>query len=143
MITTIHNLSELETWIQEHLLKEIEDSSLILLMGPLGAGKTEIVKIISKLKGSSPVQSPTFSFHHQYKTSTGLSLHHVDLYRLKSEEDLESIGFWDLLNQESGPFFIEWANLLGPHVWPLNRKKIQIKIIKEIDGKRIIEWKVD
>ncbi|MFN8845422.1 MAG: tRNA (adenosine(37)-N6)-threonylcarbamoyltransferase complex ATPase subunit type 1 TsaE [Bdellovibrionales bacterium] len=142
MNVIIKNLSELESWVTSNLILEIDNSCLILLEGPLGAGKTQIVKSVAQIFGSAQIQSPTFSFHNQYKTNRGFTLHHVDLYRLKSEEDLESIGFWDLLHQESGPFFIEWSNLLDFQVWPKNKKIIHIKIKKENENVRSIDWTV-
>jgi tRNA threonylcarbamoyladenosine biosynthesis protein TsaE len=67
----------------------------IELIGPLGAGKTVFVKGLATGLGvdARSVSSPTFVIAQQYRLATGPeSLHHVDLYRLESESELESIG---------------------------------------------------
>lgn len=90
------------------------------LVGPLGAGKTLFVKGLAAGLGVDPrvVSSPTFVIAQQYIVPEGPeALHHLDLYRLASEAELESIGFLDLL----GPgqvLAVEWLDrfpdVLGP-----------------------------
>ncbi|MEZ4281028.1 MAG: tRNA (adenosine(37)-N6)-threonylcarbamoyltransferase complex ATPase subunit type 1 TsaE [Myxococcota bacterium] len=90
------------------------------LVGPLGAGKTLFVKGLAAGLGVDPriVSSPTFVIAQQYFVPEGPeALHHLDLYRLASEAELESIGFLDLL----GPgqvLAVEWLDrfpdVLGP-----------------------------
>jgi tRNA threonylcarbamoyladenosine biosynthesis protein TsaE len=87
----------------------------IALVGPLGAGKTVFVKGLAKGLGVDPrvVSSPTFVIAQQYVLPPGHSgpetLHHVDLYRLESSMELESIGFHDMLagGQVAA---VEWAD---------------------------------
>jgi tRNA threonylcarbamoyladenosine biosynthesis protein TsaE len=87
----------------------------IALTGPLGAGKTVFVKGLAKGLGVDPrvVSSPTFVIAQQYVLPLGHSgpetLHHVDLYRLESSMELESIGFHDMLavGQVAA---VEWAD---------------------------------
>ncbi len=82
------------------------------LVGPLGSGKTLFVKGLAEGLGVDPriVSSPTFVIAQQYPVPEGPeSLHHLDLYRLASEAELESIGFLDLL----GPgqvLAVEWLD---------------------------------
>jgi tRNA threonylcarbamoyladenosine biosynthesis protein TsaE len=84
----------------------------IALIGPLGAGKTVFVKGLAKGLGVDPrlVSSPTFVIAQQYPVATGpMTLHHVDLYRLESEDELETIGFYDML-APGNVVAVEWAD---------------------------------
>jgi len=100
------------------------DGLIVALVGPLGAGKTVFVKGMAEGLGvdSRVVSSPTFVIAQQYVVPEGPDfLHHVDLYRLESEDELESIGFYDML-APGGVVAIEWADrfpeALGrDHLW--------------------------
>lgn len=73
---------------------------VIGLIGPLGAGKTLFVKGLAEGLGLDPsvVSSPTFVIAQQYPLPDGPeALHHLDLYRLESEDELEGIGLRDWL----------------------------------------------
>lgn len=82
----------------------------IALYGPLGAGKTALVRGIAQGLGASPtaVTSPTFVVIHEYDQGR-LPLTHVDLYRIRSPRELESTG---LIEHFSGQTVtaIEWAD---------------------------------
>jgi tRNA threonylcarbamoyladenosine biosynthesis protein TsaE len=82
----------------------------IALYGPLGAGKTALVRGIAQGLGASPmaVTSPTFVVIHEYDQGR-LPLAHVDLYRIRSPRELESTG---LIEYFSGQIVtaIEWAD---------------------------------
>jgi tRNA threonylcarbamoyladenosine biosynthesis protein TsaE len=92
---------------------------LVLLKGDLGAGKTTLTKgIISGLGAAKEedVTSPTFNLVHEFRTpilagSKGSShpckVYHVDLYRIESFHDLESLGLEDALS-EKAIVIIEW-----------------------------------
>lgn len=65
--------------------------------GPLGAGKTTFIRQLCLQKGvTSPVSSPTFSIINEYDYPGG-SLYHIDLYRLKDEDDAIRAGVEDCL----------------------------------------------
>jgi len=88
------------------------DGLAIALVGPLGAGKTLFVKGLAEGLGVDPrvVSSPTFVIAQQYVVPEGPDvLHHVDLYRLESEHELESIGFYDML-VPGAVLAVEWAD---------------------------------
>ena len=98
------------------------DGLTIGLIGPLGAGKTVFVKGLAEGLGidSRVVSSPTFVIAQQYAIPTGPeALHHVDLYRLESATELESIGFEDML-AAGQVLAVEWADrfpeALGPEL---------------------------
>ncbi len=82
------------------------------LVGPLGSGKTVFVKGLAEGLGVDPrvVSSPTFVIAQQYAIPDGPEmLHHLDLYRLDSEAELESIGFLDWL-RPGQVLAIEWLD---------------------------------
>ena len=84
---------------------------VVLLHGDLGAGKTTFVKALCQELGvMEPVSSPTFSLVQEYLSPSKGILYHIDLYRLKTERDLEQIGFEEYL--DSGNIcLIEWPGL--------------------------------
>ncbi len=80
------------------------------LVGPLGAGKTQLVKGIAAgnaLDDAHKVTSPTFTLVHEYPGR--LHLYHVDVYRLGGAQDLAAIGFDELIRPDT-VVVIEWAD---------------------------------
>ena len=84
-------------------LKNKEPNAVVLLYGEMGAGKTHFVKGMAMGLGiSGLVNSPTFALVNDYG-----GLYHFDLFRIKTLDDLEAIGFYDYI--ENGVLAIEWA----------------------------------
>ncbi len=99
-----HSLSETDAAAQrilDHFKDRIEKNKIVALNGDLGSGKTTFCGFFVKHLGSTtPVSSPTFSLvNHYTATSNENKLHifHFDMYRIKTEDDLYSIGFFDYL----------------------------------------------
>ncbi|MFP5210673.1 MAG: tRNA (adenosine(37)-N6)-threonylcarbamoyltransferase complex ATPase subunit type 1 TsaE [Acidobacteriota bacterium] len=94
-----------------HLLKPPQ---LLVLRGELGTGKTTLVKGIAQaLDAAEPdeVTSPTFTLVHEYDgTLDGrqVKLYHLDVYRLESERQLETLGLDELLTPEA-LVVVEWG----------------------------------
>src|ERR1700704_562242 len=82
----------------------------IALYGPLGAGKTALVRGIAQGLGASPtaISSPTFVVIHEYDQGR-LPLAHVDLYRIRSLLELESTGLTEYFSGQTVTA-IEWAD---------------------------------
>jgi tRNA threonylcarbamoyladenosine biosynthesis protein TsaE len=79
----------------------------ILLSGELGTGKTTLVREWLKQNGSDDsANSPTFSLHNLYDCK-GMKVHHFDLFRIKSEYEVDELGFDEVWGKE-GITFIEW-----------------------------------
>jgi len=109
--TTVHTQSAEETIaFGRTLAAELLPPMLILLRGDLGAGKTTLVKGIAEGFGAASaddVTSPTFTLVHEYRGPRA-ALYHIDLYRVDTERELETLGLDDLI----GPgniLLIEWG----------------------------------
>jgi tRNA threonylcarbamoyladenosine biosynthesis protein TsaE len=105
---------------------ELKTTSVLLLQGDLGAGKTTLTKKLMSQRGiSKEVSSPTFNIVNTYKTEEGFNVHHFDLYRIKHIEELDEIGFWEYL--DSGDLcLIEWPEIIEDYL-DIEYLKLQIK----------------
>src|SRR6056297_1967770 len=106
----LHSKSDNETIKYGIKMGELlKSDQIILLSGELGAGKTKLVKGVAKGLGiKDEVNSPTFTLIHEYQGR--IPLFHMDLYRLKEEEELYDIGFEEYLERD-GAVIIEWPEL--------------------------------
>jgi tRNA threonylcarbamoyladenosine biosynthesis protein TsaE len=112
---------------------------VLLLSGDVGAGKTTSTQMIAQILGMKDVQSPSFAIHLRYENAQGQSMDHLDLYRLKDDDDLESSGFWDLFAEKKGLIVIEWAQRLDYDYLPLNWQRLEVKIEKSTtESERLI-----
>lgn len=121
------------------------------LYGDLGSGKTTFVKAIAKTFGlERTVTSPTFVIEKIYPirtngrkrpTSNGTSqfenLIHIDAYRLKSGEELKSLGWEEISKNPRNIIFIEWPENVKD-ILPEDRHEIHFKFIDE--NTRGIVW---
>jgi tRNA threonylcarbamoyladenosine biosynthesis protein TsaE len=88
----------------------INPPKLVLLRGDLGAGKTTLVKGIAegfKAASEEEVTSPTFTLVHEYRGPQA-NLYHIDLYRVDTPRQLETLGLDDLFAPDS-ILLIEWG----------------------------------
>ena len=134
------SLAGLQTWV-EGLIPKLGAKRLILLSGPMGSGKTEFVRALARATGIRGVSSPTYAIHQRY-LGQGLTLDHVDLYRLNDGIDLESSGFWDLFFLESGLIVVEWADRLDNQAWPKDWPKWQIRFELMKNGNRLVHMEI-
>ena len=137
---TINTLEELKQLCYE-LSQHLKIPQLVLLKGELAIGKTQIVKYMMTAlnKDSSLVSSPTFSLINTYSLEDDFNIHHIDLYRISSEEELKEIGFWDLFYKKS-LLFIEWPEKIEDKLPVLWNKLIIKGSFTENKQKRLFEW---
>jgi tRNA threonylcarbamoyladenosine biosynthesis protein TsaE len=82
---------------------------IVGLSGPLGAGKTQLVKGIARGLGiDALVRSPTFALVNEYKDGR-LPFAHVDLYRLETPEQIVKAGLDQYWCWPAGVVVVEWA----------------------------------
>ncbi len=92
------------------LAKMLVPPKLVLLRGDLGAGKTTLVKGIAEelhAAAGEDVTSPTFTLIHEYR-GPAVNLYHIDLYRVDTPRQLETLGLDDLISDNS-ILLIEWG----------------------------------
>jgi len=92
---------------------------LIVLAGEMGAGKTAFAKGFGAALGvSEPITSPTFTLVHSYDGPGKLTLHHADIYRLRTQHEVADLALPELL--DSGIVLLEWGDVvatsLGEHL---------------------------
>jgi tRNA threonylcarbamoyladenosine biosynthesis protein TsaE len=112
---------------------------LVVLSGPLGAGKTLFAKGLAQGLGVAPeaVTSPTFAICCEYDLADGRRLAHLDGYRLADPAELESAGFLDLL--VAGTIvLIEWGERFRDAL-PADRLEIEISRPDETPTQRRLE----
>ena len=110
---------------------ELPARAVVLLIGNLGAGKTTLAKGIAAGLGSADpdeVSSPTFTLIHEYG---GGRLFHIDLYRLETAAEVNTLGLDDLFERET-VVLIEWGERF-PELMPPDRIEIRLKAL---DGDR-------
>jgi tRNA threonylcarbamoyladenosine biosynthesis protein TsaE len=92
------------------LAPSLAPPKLVLLRGDLGAGKTTLVKGIARAFDAAQeddVTSPTFTLIHEYR-GPQVNVYHIDLYRVDTPRQLETLGLDDL-TQENSLLLLEWG----------------------------------
>lgn len=96
MISLTYTLNEIDR-TAANFWNQVPPSKVIVLHGQMGAGKTTFISALCRVKRvSSTVGSPTFSIINEYLSPEG-SIYHIDLYRLKDEEEAIRAGVEDCL----------------------------------------------
>lgn len=115
------------------LARGLRQASLVTVSGPLGAGKTTLVRgLLRALGHTGAVKSPTFTLVESYPFNGG-ELHHFDLYRLQDPAELELIGWRDYLGG-GNVCLVEWPERAGALL-----PEADIAIIIDIqDGQRLV-----
>jgi tRNA threonylcarbamoyladenosine biosynthesis protein TsaE len=106
-----------------------------MLIGDLGTGKTTLAKGIVEALGAAPaddVLSPTFSLVHEYEGDP--KVYHLDLYRLDTVPELETLGLEDIW-EERAVVIIEWGERFDSQ---LPGDRLEIRLEHDGDDSRII-----
>lgn len=121
--------------IGEAIGAALAPGSLVLLRGPLGAGKTVLAKGIARGLGvEEEIISPTYTIVADYPGRVPFA--HVDLYRIEGEAQIAGLGLDELLDGP-GVTVVEWGEKLEGT--PLGRTAVRVTIALEPDGRRRIE----
>ena len=109
-----YRYDELSKLIKQHILPVLPQISLLLLEGPLGAGKTTFTQhLLAQCGVQDAVVSPTFAYVKTYSLPTGRTVHHFDLYRLQSTADLHALGLEELLFDSQALVIVEWPEVIA------------------------------
>lgn len=131
---TLRKANEAES-VARLILQSHPEVRVFVLHGDLGAGKTTLIKGFCEALGvQDQTSSPTFAIVNEYRSDMGGPVYHFDLYRLKSEEELQGIGFEEYL--DSGAYcFIEWPEL-AQGLLPEDALHVRLQVMP--DGSRRI-----
>jgi tRNA threonylcarbamoyladenosine biosynthesis protein TsaE len=106
---------------------------VVAMHGDLGSGKTTFVKMVAKEFGiENTVTSPTFVIEKIYKLENQDfdNLIHIDAYRLKSGEELKTLGWEEVSKNPKNIIFIEWPDNVKD-VLPDDKQEMYFKFIDE------------
>jgi tRNA threonylcarbamoyladenosine biosynthesis protein TsaE len=94
----------------ELLTELLPAPKLVVLRGDLGMGKTVLVRGMSAALGADAdeVSSPTFTLVQEYRGKK-TRLVHLDLYRLETEKELETVGLWEMADAPDALVMVEWG----------------------------------
>ncbi len=124
-VNNLKDLKPVAKFISE-LSKEIPH---FCLEAEMGAGKTTLInEVCTQMGVSEHTSSPTYSIVNEYKTDSGKSIFHFDLYRLKNKGELLDIGILEILDSQEICFF-EWPEKILPY---LDEKFVNLSI--EVKG---------
>ena len=132
----IYDLNEIGK-ISKIIIKSIKKKNKVLFSGPLGSGKTTLIKsIMHDLGYNDHVSSPTFSLINEYIIKDKM-IYHIDLYRVKKKDELYEIGFEEYL-RNGNLCLIEWPEIA---IKIIDKDFIHIKLKEISKTKRSIEIK--
>lgn len=101
---TVHDLSK----VAHELLNQFSEQRVFALHGPMGAGKTTLIKALcNELDVDDVVVSPTFALINEYRIKNGEPVYHFDFYRINSLSEVFDMGYEEYFY--SGHYcFVEW-----------------------------------
>jgi tRNA threonylcarbamoyladenosine biosynthesis protein TsaE len=121
--------SEEETERLGQALADVCDPGCVIgLIGPLGAGKTRLVRAVAESLGVDPdaIASPTFVLIHEY--AGRIPVYHFDVFRLESPQEFEDLGVADYWSA-GGVCLVEWADrvraLLPVDAWQIRIEPLE------------------
>jgi len=113
----------------------LQPGAVLSVQGPLGAGKTTLVKGIARGLGiEEEITSPSFTLISAYPIPAGGILYHIDLYRIQKAQEIEDLGLEETLFGRDISI-IEWGEK-AVSLLPENHLRILIRL--EADGSRLI-----
>ena len=115
---TIASQAELQIWAGNFIDQLVlgKQASIVTLRGDLGSGKTTLVQCIAKVLGiDEPVTSPTFVIQKEYTVDEHPWINrlvHIDAYRLEGKDQLEYLGWCELVDDPHTLVCIEWPEMV-------------------------------
>ena len=140
--------------LAKNIVEKVKPGMVLALFGDLGSGKTTFTAFLVRALGfNSRVQSPTFVIHRRYmkpltdvarrpqvvaETGSIQTVHHVDLYRLTSKEEVLDIELSEMLQESHSLVLIEWPEL-AMNFLPEDTVKLYFTAIDENTRRIIVE----
>jgi N-acetylmuramate 1-kinase len=126
--------------------KFLRPGDIVKFIGPLGAGKTTLVRGLVTGLGGNPdqVHSPTFSLVHEYQTSE-LEIFHCDFYRLPAGSTLDEFGGLEFFAGDP-IFFIEWPERVSLFESAIPNRLLGVDLQEEGEGRKVRlfgPWEID
>ena len=125
-----NNLDDIATFAAE-VAVQLQPRDCLLLHGDLGAGKTTFVRALVGALGGNVrlVSSPTFVLLNIYPTLR-MTVYHLDAYRVSGADELDAIGFGELLDDPNGLVIVEWPSRAAEAL-PARRVELTIETTGE------------
>ncbi len=126
-----------KTFVEKLLImggKSSGKAVVILLQGNLGSGKTTFVRAVGEvLRVQGNITSPTFVLEKVYKIKGNENFSqmvHIDAYRLSGENDMNALGWGEVVDNPKNIVFVEWPEVVSD-VFPEDTPKIFLEFIDE------------
>ncbi len=121
-INSVEELSQ----VSDCILEMTRESNVVAFYGPMGAGKTTLIKkLCHKLGVTDEVNSPTFAIVNEYVDRNMNPVYHFDFYRIKKIDEAYDIGYENYFYSDS-LCLIEWPEMIEP-LLPDRYVKVEIK----------------
>jgi tRNA threonylcarbamoyladenosine biosynthesis protein TsaE len=113
--------------VAEELARRLSAGTVVALYGPVGAGKTTLVKALARALGiEDPITSPSFTLIHEHDGP--IPLYHIDLYRLDSANEVSELALGEYFDG-AGVSVVEWAERAEQFL-----PERTVRIVIRIDG---------
>jgi tRNA threonylcarbamoyl adenosine modification protein YjeE len=123
------------------LADALSPGTVLGLVGELGAGKTTLMQgLVAALGDERPATSPTYTLVHLHETDPLVV--HVDLYRLEGVAELETLGYWDYVEDGDALVCVEWIDRI-PQAWPGRGVVCELSYAAGGAGRRAALWSLD
>ncbi len=138
---TIDSLEQLRG-VAAQILEALDGRTVVLLLAPMGGGKTTLVREIATEMGSQDsVTSPTFAIVNEYTTDNQGVIYHFDMYRIEQIKEAVDLGFDEYLN--SGDLcLIEWPERVES-LLPDDAMVVKIEVLSPTERRFIIDFEID
>jgi tRNA threonylcarbamoyladenosine biosynthesis protein TsaE len=122
----------------EQLLKLAAGKKVLAFEGDMGAGKTTFIHALCEVMGvKDVVSSPTYAIINQYLAAPDQTVYHIDLYRLKDEEEAVNAGVEDCL-YSGNRCFVEWPQR-APGIFPADTMYVSLSVIDDTTRKLAVK----
>ncbi len=138
---TVNSLEQLRG-VATEILDVLDGRTVVLLVGPMGGGKTTLVREVAAEMGSTDsVTSPTFAIVNEYVTRDKGSIFHFDMYRIERIEEAVDLGFDEYIH--SGDLcLIEWPERVE-ELLPDDAMVVKIEVLSPTERRFIIDYEFE